>query len=237
MPWHKISIFACAILISLFKLNCSFQLNYTTIFKIDNNITGTGNKLKDIAYNSACNLLKCEDCCEGPISNMTCGAFYNCQKYKDYVNRHRLALIIFLIIAPYLLIPIMWILLYYVSKDDYPNFHKHLQKIYLIYTCILLPPYGLMKLVEIRWPNMARLNQLNDLGGGKEKIPKIFLKKRNIKLFQEKEFTQEKFKNVAVLDEGEVRGSKSEISVNIHKNNYNLSKRNEEADERNNINI
>jgi hypothetical protein len=50
-----------------------------------NNVTGTGNKLKDAVYNSICKELKCNtDCCEGEINQLFCGSLENCKKYKDY---------------------------------------------------------------------------------------------------------------------------------------------------------
>ena len=58
---------------------------YSKHFITDNSITGTGNKLKDITYNSLCNTLKCTTgCCEGILNIMYCGVPENCVKYRDY---------------------------------------------------------------------------------------------------------------------------------------------------------
>lgn len=51
-----------------------------------NNITGTGDKLKDRAYRAYCFMKNCSaGCCIGDINSMTCGDEFNCKVYNDYV--------------------------------------------------------------------------------------------------------------------------------------------------------
>jgi hypothetical protein len=51
---------------------------------IINDITGTGNKLKDVSYKSLCITKNCPYiCCIGDIDAMTCGAQEQCKKFYD----------------------------------------------------------------------------------------------------------------------------------------------------------
>lgn len=60
---------------------------YSKPFDMDNNLTGTGNRLKDSVYNAICSTLKCNTlCCEGHINQMTCGKEENCVKYQEYLE-------------------------------------------------------------------------------------------------------------------------------------------------------
>lgn len=71
---------------------------YSKSFDLDNNITGTGNKLEDIAYNSVCEGLQCQSgCCEGIINSMTCGSPDNCKKYYAYKRMIKIITIVFVI--------------------------------------------------------------------------------------------------------------------------------------------
>lgn len=64
----------------LYSINSIFyKINY-----LQNNITGTGDKLKDIPYKAMCFILNCPNgCCEGNIDNLICGSAENCMKYKN----------------------------------------------------------------------------------------------------------------------------------------------------------
>jgi hypothetical protein len=48
---------------------------------INNNITGTGNLLKDEAYRSVCTMLNCLYCCQGDINLMSCGTERACRRH------------------------------------------------------------------------------------------------------------------------------------------------------------
>ena len=47
-----------------------------------NNLTGTGDRLKDVPYMVQCNILRCESgCCVGEIDKMSCGPAADCAIY------------------------------------------------------------------------------------------------------------------------------------------------------------
>ena len=76
----------------------SNSIYYETIFT-QNNITGTGDKLKDVPYRSFCLVKNCiSGCCEGDINLMICGTDITCGAYKDHEN--------YLVVAPAVLIPV-----------------------------------------------------------------------------------------------------------------------------------
>ena len=71
------------------KRNLQFSLNsiYYNIVYPANNITGTGDKLKDVPYKVLCKVLSCvSSCCVGEIDNMQCGAAADCKVYSNYVK-------------------------------------------------------------------------------------------------------------------------------------------------------
>lgn len=52
-----------------------------------NDLTGTGDRLKDVPYKVQCKLLACESgCCVGEINKMRCGPEADCAIYLDSVN-------------------------------------------------------------------------------------------------------------------------------------------------------
>ena len=71
------------------KRNLQFSLNsiYYNIVYPANNITGTGDKLKDVPYKVLCKVLSCvSGCCVGEIDNMRCGAAADCKVYSNYAE-------------------------------------------------------------------------------------------------------------------------------------------------------
>ena len=71
------------------KRNLQYALNsiYYNIAYPANDITGTGDKLKDAPYKVLCKILSCvSGCCVGEIDNMRCGAATDCQVYSDYAK-------------------------------------------------------------------------------------------------------------------------------------------------------
>ncbi len=71
----------------LSRSNGRNSIYYNKPFDISNNITGTGNKLRDVAYSSSCFLLKCAtSCCEGPLRDIKCGIQKNCDEYLAHIK-------------------------------------------------------------------------------------------------------------------------------------------------------
>lgn len=67
--------------------NLQYALNsiYYNLVYPANNITGTGDFLKDVPYKVQCMILACNSgCCVGEIDNMRCGLASDCQIYLDY---------------------------------------------------------------------------------------------------------------------------------------------------------
>jgi hypothetical protein len=84
-----ISLISCpAVEISKTQNNRNLQYSigsiyYELIFPI-NNLTGTGDRLKDVPYIVKCKIKKCESgCCIGEINNMICGTANECLIYLD----------------------------------------------------------------------------------------------------------------------------------------------------------
>lgn len=76
----------------------SDSIYYFTKFLI-NNVTGTGDKLLDVAYRSVCYVKNCATgCCIGNINVMKCGDTIECKTYEDHVY--------YLVAVPAVLIPI-----------------------------------------------------------------------------------------------------------------------------------
>lgn len=60
--------------------------NYEPPF-ISNNVTGTGNLLRDIVYRSQCKLLSCDSCCTGALStNISCSTSSVCQEFFGFLT-------------------------------------------------------------------------------------------------------------------------------------------------------
>lgn len=81
-------------------LNRNDTIFYTKLFELNNNITGTGNILKDVVYRQICISLNCASgCCIGNINSMTCGLTNDCLKYADYLKKLTIVLSLFLPLA------------------------------------------------------------------------------------------------------------------------------------------
>jgi hypothetical protein len=74
-----------------YKSRYSKTIYYSTAF-IHNNITGSGNLLKDDAYRAVCLASNCT-CCSGDINFMTCALPEDCEKWDNYVKSWRIAII------------------------------------------------------------------------------------------------------------------------------------------------
>jgi hypothetical protein len=61
------------------------NMYYNPPFPKFNNITGTGNLIRDKAYKAICLSLNCASgCCNGDINAMTCGSDEECIEYNNY---------------------------------------------------------------------------------------------------------------------------------------------------------
>lgn len=69
------------------NLQYSMKSIYYDLVYPSNDLTGTGDKLKDVPYKVLCKIIACTTgCCVGEIDNMRCGAANDCKTYKDYSN-------------------------------------------------------------------------------------------------------------------------------------------------------
>lgn len=67
------------------NLQYALQSVYYNIVYPANDITGTGDRLKDVPYKVLCKLMTCETgCCVGEIDYMSCGLASDCKLYSDY---------------------------------------------------------------------------------------------------------------------------------------------------------
>jgi len=78
-----------------------------------NNITGTGDLLKDVPFKVLCKLLACNSgCCVGEIDNMRCGIANDCQVYLDYSKIPGMVVAIVVPIAVFLILTALFVFLY-----------------------------------------------------------------------------------------------------------------------------
>lgn len=64
---------------------------YSAAYSTPNNMTGTGNYLKDIAYRESCLTLDCEtNCCIGPINDLKCGNQKDCDEFAAYIRKMKI---------------------------------------------------------------------------------------------------------------------------------------------------
>jgi hypothetical protein len=167
---------------------------YTRIFEEENDITGTGNKLKDVVYNSICMSLKCKNiCCNGLINEMQCGNKNNCKDYWEAASHKEIIDMILIILCPYLLIPLLWGIVNY-SINKYPQTHKIFSKILIIYLGVVIPPYGVILIID----HLRIKNDISDPGNLGQEL-NIFknntITANNKVLFEQKEFDIHNFES------------------------------------------
>lgn len=64
-----------------------------------NDLTGTGDRLKDVPYKVQCKILACESgCCVGEIDKMSCGPAADCAIYQDSLNTGRLIISVCIVV-------------------------------------------------------------------------------------------------------------------------------------------
>jgi len=160
---------------------------YEKKLDIENNITGTGNKLKDVAYRALCFTLKCPStCCDGPIDHLKCADEGTCNMYKEAALKLRSVKIILLVLTPYLLLAILFGFKKFM-EIKYPEKYKGWKRIFKIYFGIIFPPYGICLLI-----NLIQKKNLDD-SVDYEKSSKMF---DNMSvLFGKKEFEIKNFKD------------------------------------------
>lgn len=145
----------CLSSISTNQINESIQISHGKNFieykrksELDNDITGTGNKLRDIAYLASCISLNCDyKCCQGGLSNMTCGSEQLCKSLRELNVIRHIEIIIGVILA-YLLIPIFWVIVKVLEKNNQKSAFNFFSKILVVYMGVLIPPYGIVIFIE-----------------------------------------------------------------------------------------
>jgi hypothetical protein len=145
----KKNLFTTLIFLILFSLSFSIIENRRNLqnfdyvkFRVDsiyyklefimNDITGSGNKLKDVPYKSLCITKNCPNiCCIGDIDSMTCGSIEQCKTFYDaYIVGNVIESVIF----PVFFVFIFLIFFYFFNK--YSN-NKPLSAL-LAFCCIFI---------------------------------------------------------------------------------------------------
>lgn len=154
---------------------------------LDNDLTGTGNKLKDVVYLALCKTLKCPyDCCHGPIDQLKCADEVNCKNYKDIAYRLKTVKIIILVLLPYILFSILLGFAKIISYRQ-PQKYKLFREILNVSYGIIFPPYGICLIIRY-----FKHKNLDDSFDSTKSSNKMY--KNMSVLFGHKEFELEHFK-------------------------------------------
>jgi len=90
---------------------------YYNIVYPANDITGTGDKLKDVPYKVLCKLKSCDTgCCVGEIDYMSCGLASDCRIYSDYSKIGGMVAAIVIPIGVSILLILLFVFLFKVKK-------------------------------------------------------------------------------------------------------------------------
>jgi hypothetical protein len=165
----------------------------------DNTITGTGNRLKDVMYRSKCSVINCTTCCEGSLNNLTCLNFQQCYDIQKNKIPFNIYYYMICFIFVYITLPIGWILTKILELKRVIGYNK-IKTIFVIYSSILLPPYGIVILVEYLFVKKKGANIQSSLGENNDFV----------KLFYKKKFQVTEFRN----------GVAKSIELNEKKNEY-----------------
>jgi hypothetical protein len=169
-------------------------INYAKRSAIDNDITGTGDKLKDIVYITACMAIECPNhCCQGSISIMTCGTEEICDSFRRLTKNDRNIWLILAISLIYMFIPIGWVVVKCLENRQ-NSAANILSKIFTFYMGILLPPYGIVIFLErIYCPNKHEYNPeiISENQAKKTERARLF----HCKMFQVEDFQNGVAKN------------------------------------------
>jgi hypothetical protein len=166
-------------------INGNEFMTYEKVVETDNVITGTGNKLKDVAYRSLCLTLNCDNnCCDGQIEHIKCAKREKCDGYWNKIDNFELMEIIIGVMTPYILAPIFWCITKLNNKNQL--LYDRLTLGFTIYLSIILPPYGITLLVEKFL--CKKTNLLNNSKNAN------FMPNNNV-LFSHKDFELENFRS------------------------------------------
>jgi hypothetical protein len=73
-----------------------------------NDLTGTGDRLKDVPYKVKCKILACETgCCVGEIDKMSCGPQMDCAIYLDKLNNMTISIVVPVVIGFFVIFAIL----------------------------------------------------------------------------------------------------------------------------------
>ncbi len=139
-----------------------YFVNYKKLSNKDSSITGTGNLLKDTVYRAKCISLNCEYCCEGSLNEMICGSYSDCLILKRIAFHDEILKILIIVIAFYSLIPVGWVFLYCLGIKK-SKFYYIFNKIYVVYTSLLIPPYGIVKIYDCLFKKNYKENGGTDI--------------------------------------------------------------------------
>ncbi len=104
------------------KRNLQFSLNsiYYNLPYPANDITGTGDKLKDVPFRVLCKILACESkCCVGEIDNIRCGLLEDCLIYSDYSKIPGMICAIVIPIGVFIILVFLFVFLLKYKKYDW----------------------------------------------------------------------------------------------------------------------
>ena len=94
------------------KRNLQYAMNsiYYNLMYPANDITGTGDKLKDVPYKVLCKILACNSgCCVGEVDNMRCGVADDCKVYSNYAGIPGMVIAIVVPIAVFLILVFLFV--------------------------------------------------------------------------------------------------------------------------------
>ena len=99
--------------------NLQYALNsiYYNLMYPANNITGTGDLLKDVPFKVLCMILACNSgCCVGELDSMRCGLAADCQVYLDYSRIPGMVVAIVVPIGVFVMLFALFVYLYKYKK-------------------------------------------------------------------------------------------------------------------------
>jgi hypothetical protein len=152
---------------------------YNKKVEIENDVTGTGNKLKDVVYISMCDTFNCPyKCCQGPINSMQCAEKSQCEALRILAYKIDTILFILLLQIPYFLLGIFYFVLKCLEVKKSPNYIKF-RKFFYIYYSIIFPCFGICVLITFckktnidellkSETNDSKINNISVLFGKKE---------------------------------------------------------------------
>jgi hypothetical protein len=120
----------------------STSSKYTIYYSIPNgyphnNITGTGDRLKDTVYNALCKGMNCQtQCCEGEINQLYCGTAENCKKYADHQKTILIVTIVCIVVG---ILILFFFRILFCSKGSKNKSDKCLEGIAILCAILFFP--------------------------------------------------------------------------------------------------